>query len=204
MTAAQRNNETLEDWTPGEGPAAAAEFTDCVFVRGRFDGAAFPATGFRRCRFVGCSLRNVRFEQRLMFGNHFEDCAVMGVDWGEPEAPGTARGGGAARGRAPCPFVRMRKCVVRYQGFSRWDMKKADFAESAFTECDFSECDLPGADFARAVFDEVGFRHCDLRKADFRDALGYRIELAATRVEKAKFSLPEVVGLLAGTGIVIT
>lgn len=46
-----------------------------------------------------------------------------------------------------------------------------------------------------------GFTRCDLRKADFCGAEGYAIALADNQLKDARFSFPEVVNLLEGTGI---
>jgi uncharacterized protein YjbI with pentapeptide repeats len=62
---------------------------------------------------------------------------------------------------------------------------------------------LSEVDFSQSRFKEVYFLDCDLRKADFTDAVGYNINIFTNRVEKAVFSLPEVISLLKPLNIVI-
>ena len=47
------------------------------------------------------------------------------------------------------------------------------------------------------------FTRCDLQKADLRTAEEYAIDLETNKLKGARFSFPDVVRLLDGTGIVI-
>ena len=47
------------------------------------------------------------------------------------------------------------------------------------------------------------FSRCDLQRADFRMAEAYAINPADNRMKGARFSFPDVVALLEGTGIQI-
>ena len=76
-----------------------------------------------------------------------------------------------------------------------------DFSRCQFRECVFDQCKLGGASFRGVSLGRSGFTRCDLRKADFRGAEGYAITLADNQLKDARFSFPEVVNLLEGTGI---
>ncbi len=63
-------------------------------------------------------------------------------------------------------------------------------------EVDFTECDLTAASFDNCDMLEATFDRTILEKADFRTAYHYSINPEVNRIKKAKFSLPEVTGLL--------
>ncbi len=70
-------------------------------------------------------------------------------------------------------------------------------------ECHFTETRLNGADFSDVVLSGTLFHKCDLSKADFSSAVDYHIDPLTNKIKKAKFSLPEVVGLLHGFDVTI-
>lgn len=78
-----------------------------------------------------------------------------------------------------------------------------DFTTNTFGECTFDDCKLHGVSFRRAELGNSHFTRCDLTTADFRDARGYAIELSDNKLKGARFSFPDVVTLLDGTGIQI-
>jgi uncharacterized protein YjbI with pentapeptide repeats len=57
--------------------------------------------------------------------------------------------------------------------------------------------------FRQVDFLNTTFQDCDLSKSDFREAKNYRINTESNRVAKARFSLPEVVGLLDNLNVII-
>ena len=61
----------------------------------------------------------------------------------------------------------------------------------------FAKCDLAGADFAHCDLQDTEFFQCDMRKADFTDAIGYKVDILGSKLQDAKFSLPEAVNLLS-------
>lgn len=73
-------------------------------------------------------------------------------------------------------------------------IKEGFFANTNLYEASFQGSDLSGATF----------EHCDLRKCNFVDAKNYTISPIINKLEDAKFSLPEALGLLQGLGIKLT
>ena len=78
-----------------------------------------------------------------------------------------------------------------------------DFSSCQFRDCRFDSCRLTGADFNGVRLGESQFTRCALDRADFRDAQGYVIAPADNTLKGARFSFPDVVRLLDGTGIKI-
>ena len=94
-------------------------------------------------------------------------------------------------------------CLIQYGNFSDLNMKNCTFKESKVKECHFTNTLLQGADFSDADLSGTLFHNCDLRKADFSSAIQYAIDPLTNTIKKARFSLPEAVGLLHGFGIVL-
>jgi fluoroquinolone resistance protein len=82
-------------------------------------------------------------------------------------------------------------------------MKNISFNGSHLKESHFTNTSLIGADFTDADLSGTIFHNCDLCKADFSSARRYDIDPQTNKIKKAKFSLPEAVGLLRGFDIMI-
>ena len=95
--------------------------------------------------------------------------------------------------------------------FSFTTMKDAWLLNSAFRsmawgglqQCTFDDTRLAGASFYGVRLGGTRFTRCDLQKADLRTAEEYAIDLETNKLKGARFSFPDVVRLLDGTGIVI-
>jgi len=70
--------------------------------------------------------------------------------------------------------------------FDHCDLQEADFVEADLSKSLFIESDLNGA----------VFENTNLEKADFRTATNYSIDPEINRIKKARFSVPDVIGLL--------
>lgn len=82
-------------------------------------------------------------------------------------------------------------------------MKNISFKESKVHEAHFNNTKLNGANFENTDLSGTIFHNCDLCKADFSTASRYCIDPQTNKIKKAKFSLPEAVGLLQGFDIII-
>ena len=76
-------------------------------------------------------------------------------------------------------------------------MSKTSFLSCKMHGVDFSYCELNFAIFKACDLQDAIFEQTNLEKADFRTAKNYTIDPEKNRIKKAKFSMPEVVGLLA-------
>lgn len=82
-------------------------------------------------------------------------------------------------------------------------MQGTEFDGSVLAGSTFSDCNISGGSFRGCDLEDAEFLRCNLAGADFREASGYVIDLESCRVKKARFSFPEVVGLLRTLDIVI-
>jgi uncharacterized protein YjbI with pentapeptide repeats len=163
----------------------------------------FDACTFRHCAFAKASLRKCRvldstFEScdfSLLKAPHarfrdvkFKDCKMIGVDW-------TTIGGALD--------LVFEHCLLDYCIFAGLDLRRIKLLGCSAREADFSGSNMREAVCVRTDFRAARFSNTDLGKADFRGATNYRIDPAANRVRKARFSLPEAVSLLQGLDISI-
>lgn len=82
-------------------------------------------------------------------------------------------------------------------------LKKSNFSGSKILECTFNETTLTHSNFSETDLTGTTFHRSDLAGANFSSAINYCIDPVTNNVKKAKFSLPEVAGLLGRFGITI-
>ena len=169
------------------------EYSECRFERCRFDGMALTDVVFMNCAFVDCTFRNVDVVGLRMQNTELLSSACVGIDWSEVRA----------LGRLFPLFREIRGCTLKLNNFFKMKLPKFPVVESQLLDCAFMECNLSESVFRRVDFLNTTFQDCDLSKADFREARNYRINTSSNRVAKARFSLPEVVGLLDNLNIII-
>lgn len=168
-------------------------YSECTFERCHFADMALNDVVFANCAFTACTFRNVDVAGLGMQNASFRASACIGVDWSE-----TRR-----RGRLFPLFKEIHGCTLKFNNFFKMKLPKMSVADSSLLDCAFMECDLSGSSFRRVDFQDTTFQECNLTKADFREAINYRINTAANRISKARFSMPEAVGLLCGLDIII-
>lgn len=169
------------------------EFSECAFERCQFMEMALRDVVFSNCIFDACTFRNVDMSGLRMQNSAFQACACIAIDWSEVRRTGKL---------FPL-FKEIRGCTLKFNTFFKMKIPKIPIADSSLLDCAFMECDLSGGVFRNVDFRDSTFQDCDLSKADFREARNYRINTTSNRVSKARFSLPEVVGLLDNLDVII-
>lgn len=166
------------------------EYESCVFKSCNFHEKDFSEFQFVDCQFIDCDLslaklngttfREVEFSNCKLLGLLFTDCHTFGLSFS------------------------FRHCILNYSSFYKLKIKKTLFEQSQFEEVDFTESDLTESKFIECNLNRATFDHTILEKVDFRTSHHYSIHPEQNRLRKAKFSLPDVVGLLDQYDIEIT
>ncbi len=169
------------------------EYSECRFERCRFDGIALRDVVFSNCEFLECMFRNVDVAGLRMQNAVLLSTACVGIDWSEVRA----------LGRLFPLFKEIKGCTLKFNNFFKMKLPRLSIAESQILDCAFMECLLSESVFRQVDFLNTSFQDCDLSKADFREARNYRINTSSNKMAKARFSLPEVVGLLDNLNIII-
>lgn len=164
-------------------------FTDCSFQSCNFTECLLRNAWFCSCTFVGCNLSLVKLDGCRMQGAHFKDCKIVGAEFFKCENNFFSSS--------------FKNSLLHYCNFSDLNMKNTAFNGSKLLENYFTNTCLTGADFSDVDLSGTVFHNCDLSKADFSSATQYVIDPQTNKMKKAKFSLPEAVGLLFGFDITI-
>lgn len=164
-------------------------FTSCSFHSCNFSEAILRNAKFCGCIFLNCNLSLPKLEGCRFQDAQFVECKIVGAEFFKCEKTFFS--------------TSFKKCLLQYCNFSDLNMKNVSFKESLLKENHFINTILNGADFTDVDLAGTIFHNCDLCKADFSSAMQYDIDPQTNKIKKAKFSLPEVVGLLRGFNITI-
>ena len=163
-----------------------------VFIECTFEGCDFSESILFNAKFTGCEFKSCNFSLPQLNGCRFQDvllidCKVIGAEFFKCDNAFFSMG--------------FKNCLLEYCNFSDLNMKKASFIKSRLKECHFTNTVLNGVDFSGVDLSGTVFHNCDLSHADFSSAMRYDIDPRTNKIKKAKFSLPEAVGLLRGFDI---
>ncbi|MCC8166074.1 MAG: pentapeptide repeat-containing protein [Planctomycetes bacterium] len=170
-----------------------ATYVECRFENCHFDTMALVDVVLTNCVFSDCVFRNVDVSGLRLQNTVFHTVACIGIDWSEV----------GHTGKLFPLFKEISGCTLKFNSFYKTKLSKTPIVGSALLDCAFIGCDLTGCVFRESDFLNTNFQDCDLSNADFRQARNYRINTASNRLRKARFSVPEVFGLLDNLDIVI-
>ena len=170
-----------------------AEFEDCVFDHCRWVGTRVQNCRFNACTFDHCNFSGVVFSFTTMKDAWLLNSAFRSMAWG----------GLQGKSGVFQPFGKIKNCAFRYNDFSGMALNGFDWTGAELQQCTFDDTRLAGASFYGVRLGGTRFTRCDLQKADLRTAEEYAIDLETNKLKGARFSFPDVVRLLDGTGIVI-
>ncbi|MFC1522013.1 pentapeptide repeat-containing protein [Elusimicrobiota bacterium] len=171
-----------------EHKVSDAEFEGCAFKKCTLTKASLGGCRFIDCSFEDCDLSLVKMRKARLRNVGFRDSKLIGINWAELD----------------CAYsMKFEKCLLNYSIFSGLDLRGIQMLECSIHEADFSDCNISNAVFTHTDFLGTRFSNTNLKLADFSKATRYRINPLNNKIGKAKFSLPEAVGLLSGLDIEI-
>ena len=152
-------------------------FENCIFSNTNLTDISFIESEFKNCDFslaklTNTAFRDIKFKGCKLMGLHFEDCNkfVLSTDFDS----------------CKLNLSSFYKSNLRNTKFKDCSLHEVDFTESNLTCMIFDNCDLLRAIFAGTI----------LEKADFRNSYNYSINPEINRINKAKFSMSGILGLL--------
>jgi len=163
------------------------EFSRCTFKSCDFGESKFNSALFIDSVFICCNLTNVKVDNCSFRGVVFEDCKMVNVAF-----------------TAINPFLLdwvFKGCKVEFCNFGGLKLKHSRFIDSSIRGTEFINVDLEKADFAGSDLQGSRFHNAVLEDANFVGARNYYIDPTSNRLKKAKFSVPEVLSLLAAFDI---
>lgn len=184
--------QSFENLT-GQESVEDTDYSDCIFHGCDFVQTKIKYCSFDNCEFIDCTFSSVEFAFCTMRNCTFSNCSLIGINWS----------GLVEHGSIFFAARSLKKCIIKSNDFFHLTLPACDFSDSTIQDTYFEECDLRKADFRKVNFSRAIFDNCDLREADFREAKNYLIDTNNNKIKGAKFSYPDVVGLLAPLGIKI-
>lgn len=162
-------------------------YEDCRFNSCSFSNASLSGLVFRSCVFENCDLSLAKLRESSLQDVRFIRCKLLGILFSEC--------------RKFLLHLSFEQCLIRLSTFNEMPLKGTIFEGCDLQEADFTSADLAGASFRECDLTRATFFRSNLEGADFRTAFGYSFAPESNRLKKARFSMPEVLGLLDGYGI---
>lgn len=158
------------------------EFNNCNFVNCRIYKVKFKHCKFVDCAFTNCDMSMSQFPLSTFLNTKFEKCKLSGINWIDID---------------PTWFdISLTECVLNYSSFHSMELKGMKIHKCTALETDFMEANLSGANLTETDFNGSLFMRTNLAGADFTEAFNYSIDPRSNNIKKAKFTIPEVIGLL--------
>lgn len=176
----------FEDETFKEQDYSGEEHRDftwesCEFHNCKFNESSLPFSRFSDCTFVNCDFSGMNPSNARFQDCKFNNCKLVGVNWCDVGELRT---------------VEFEECLLNYGIYANLKLQGIVFKKCKIHEADFAECNLEKAEFSNCDLSQTNFNNSNLFKADFRGAVNYSIDPNFTRIQKAKFSMPEAANLL--------
>lgn len=182
-------HEIFTEMDPDSKNAVDREFYQCRFENCDLTAVDFSQSRFETCVFSGCNLSLARINDCRFLGVRFEQCKLAGSAFDKCDA-----------------FILdigFEGSIISNCNFSKLNLKKTLFRGCEILESDFVGTQLMESDFSQSTLAGSVFNTCDLTKANFTGARSYSINPQNNKVKKARFSMPEALGLLEHLDIVI-
>jgi len=170
-------------------PFSIGEYENCQFNQCDFSNLNLANCRFIDCIFSNCNLALVNFQRTALQNVQFIDSKLSGIQFDTCN-----------------PFALLfsfNNCIIHHATFFKLKMNKTLFSHSDLTGSDFTEADLTGAIFDNCNLAQVIFERTILDKANLTKAYHFLIDPSSNFLNKTKFSLNGLPGLLSKYNIVI-
>ena len=167
------------------------EFEDCRFLDSDFSGSQFKNCKFINCEFSRCNLSLVKLLHSRLFGVHFIDSKLVGIDWTRANWP-----------VYHADFeLKFERCIMNDASFFGLTLNELQFDECKLHDVDFREGNFQNSTMIYCDFTHSLFTRTNLRSVDFSDSSHYAINVLENDVQGAKFSRYEALSLLECLGV---
>jgi len=158
------------------------DYENCRFVNCNFSNTDLSKISFTACEFKGSNLSMAKLMNTGIKEVKFLNCKLLGLHFDT------------------CNHILFQAyfdtCLLNLSSFYKLKIKKTTFTNCSLREVDFTETDLSGSLFNNCDLAGALFQSANLEKADLRSSYNYSIDPERNRINKAKFSLIGISGLL--------
>ena len=163
------------------------EYEYCTFRDCDLANLDFQEYKFIECEFVNCNLSNANINQTYLQDVLFNNCKMLGLNFDRCNPFGFG--------------VRFNHCVKDHSTFYGVNLTQSAFNNCHMHEVDFTEAVMTGIVITNCDLLNAHFENSNLEKADFASSINYSINPEINKLKAARFSLPDVIGLLDKYGI---
>ncbi len=168
-------------------PLDKGDYENCKFANCAFPNTDLSDINFIECEFSNCDLSSVTLSNTGLKEVIFNSCKILGVHFEQCNT-----------------FLlnmEFNNCLLNLSSFYRLELAGINITDCELKEADFTGTDLSGSTIKGCDLNGTTFENTILEKADLRESYNYSIDPALNKIKKAKFSMPEVIGLLAAYDI---
>ena len=158
------------------------EYDSCIFKYCDLSNVDLSGTKFIDCKFLDCNISLAKLHKTTFRSTAFKDCKLIGLKWESCNEFGL--------------LFNFENCNLNHSSFYQMKIKHTTFKKTQLQDVDFTECDLSSSVFDYCDLTNAVFDNTVLEKANFITSYDYSIDPEKNKIKKAKFSMPEVVGLL--------
>lgn len=159
-----------------------SEYEYCSFLGCDFSNVVLTGQRFLECEFVDCNFSNATLADSSFQTVVFKNCKMLGLQFESCDQFGFAASFGS--------------CQLDHSSFHRMKLNRTSFTDCLMEGVDFSLADLKGSKILDCNLLHAIFQDTILEKVDLRKSVNYIINPEQNRIKNAKFSLPDVIGLL--------
>lgn len=175
-------DQTFKDSNYPEKKLNKGEYEYCTFNNCDFSNAKIFESRFLETKFVDCNFSNANLSQSSFQEVVFKNCKMLGLKFDECNQFNFA--------------AAFEHCKLNYSSFYQMNLTRTRFNKSQLRGVDFIEANLKTTEINQCDLLDARFENTNLEKADLRNSFNYSIDPELNRVRGARFSFPEVIGLL--------
>jgi fluoroquinolone resistance protein len=165
------------------------EYDNCKFIDCKFSNSFLSESIFINCEFINVEFVKCNISAVVFRDTNFIKCNLSGIQFDTCN-------------QLLLSFT-FNKCKLNMASYYGMKLHRMEFNDCEMIEVDFGNADLTSSTFKNCNLNKAIFENTNLSKSDFRSAINYAIDPEQNKITQAKFSLPEVVGLLSNYNIII-
>lgn len=165
-----------------EIPLEIGEYEYCTFTNCNFSNSILSEIKFLECEFFDCNFSNANLTDVSFQDVQFKNCKMLGLQFDACNEFGFA--------------ANFDMCQLDHSIFFKMKLNRTFFNNSQLKGVDFTETDLKKSKLIGCNLQDATFQNTNLEMADLRNATNYSLDPEQNGIKGAKFSIPEVTGLL--------
>lgn len=174
--------ETIENKDFSNQSIASHIYECCTFKNCDFSNADLSECKFIETEFIGCNFSNANITQASFQDVKCTQCKMLGLQFDKCNAFSFT--------------IHFDHCQLNHSSFYQMKLNRSSFLKSQLESVDFTEADLKKVMLKQCDLLNATFENTNLENSDLTASINYAIDPEINKIKGAKFSLPEVVGLL--------